>query len=263
MGKEPAFQFYPGDWTRDLGDFPLEIEGAWIRICCRLHWSETYGIATKSLKDWSKILQSSTRKTSKLLQIILTNNISSGKFLDNQNITIISRRMVKDSKIRQIRRESGKLGGNPSLLNEQVLLNQNSEVRLPHRDNQKPTPSSSPSVSSLNEINTPLPPKGVEVLASPTGNNGQKKTGPISPTFLLECQLKWGEAITARVLADFERVKETVGKPRPWFRTACANEKARENIDKAEKEHESQKKMNGAVPEVSALVSGTMKNLKL
>jgi len=28
MGKNPAFQFYPNDWARDLEEHTLEIEGA-------------------------------------------------------------------------------------------------------------------------------------------------------------------------------------------------------------------------------------------
>jgi hypothetical protein len=115
MGKNPAFQFYPSDWTRDLDDHPLEIEGAWIRICCRLWWSETRGKATKSLKEWSRILRNSEKKSQKIINFLLTKHICDGQALDNQNITIISRRMVKDFAISQIRREVGKLGGNPGL----------------------------------------------------------------------------------------------------------------------------------------------------
>lgn len=50
---------------------------------------------------------------------------------------IFSRRMVKDEKLRGVRAEAGKLGGNPDLVGTKV--NQNA----PPKDNQKPTPSSS------------------------------------------------------------------------------------------------------------------------
>lgn len=141
MAKAPAFQFYPGDWTRDLDDQDLEIEGAWIRICCRLWWSVTPGQATKTLKEWARILRKSEKKTQKIFQILFTKHIASGCVLDNQNITIISRRMVRDFEISQIRREVGKLGGNPILLKSKNVLD-NQTV------NQKPTPSSSSSSSS-------------------------------------------------------------------------------------------------------------------
>ncbi|HQQ88584.1 MAG TPA: hypothetical protein PLA72_11345 [Smithellaceae bacterium] len=140
MGKQPAFQFYPGDWTRDLDDQDLEIEGAWIRICCRLWWSETPGKATKTIKEWSRILRKTEKKTREIFQILIKKGIASGDVLDNQNATIISRRMVKDNEISQIRREVGKLGGNPNLVKtEKTLVNQTV--------NQNPTPSSSSSSS--------------------------------------------------------------------------------------------------------------------
>lgn len=141
MGKNPAFLFYPGDWTRDLDDQDLEVEGAWIRICCRLWWSDTRGQATKPIREWARILRKTEKKTTEILKILIEKGIASGSVLDNQNSTIISRRMVKDNEISKIRREVGKLGGNPNLKKSSTeLLNQS--------DNQNPTLSVSVSVSS-------------------------------------------------------------------------------------------------------------------
>jgi len=126
MGKNPAFQFYPSDWTRDLDDQDLEVEGAWIRICCRLWWSEKRGEASKPLQEWARILRKSERKTKEIFQILLDKHIASGSVLDNQNITIISRRMVRDFEISELRKRVGKLGGNPGLKKIQNNLdNQN------------------------------------------------------------------------------------------------------------------------------------------
>jgi hypothetical protein len=140
MAKAPAFQFYPSDWQRDLDDHPLEIEGAWIRICGRLYW--TGGTATKTLKEWASILRKNLSKTEQILKYLEEKKI--GDLVNqNGNITITCRRMVKDEYIRKIRKEAGSKGGNPQLKNaenEGVLLNQNEE--------QKPTPSSSSSTSS-------------------------------------------------------------------------------------------------------------------
>lgn len=145
MAKNPAFQFYPGDWTRDLDDQDLEIEGAWIRICCRLWWSDTPGEMTKTIKEWSRILRKTEKKTTKIFQILIEKGIASGSILDNQNITVISRRMVKDFRISQIRRASGRMGGNPDLKkNMKNLVKQSS--------NQNPTPSSSSSYTPVYNI---------------------------------------------------------------------------------------------------------------
>jgi hypothetical protein len=155
--KPPAFQFYPSDWQRDMDDYPLEIEGAWIRICCRLYWSG--GVATKTLEEWSRILREKPRKTLLIFDFFLAKNICD---LVNQNgsITITSRRIVRDEHIRNIRRLSGSMGGNPILKkteNEENLVNQTV--------NQKPTPSSSsssspsPSPKDIKDFRHTIPPE--------------------------------------------------------------------------------------------------------
>jgi hypothetical protein len=125
MGKSPAFQFYPSDWSRDMEEHPLEIEGAWIRICCKLWWSETPGSMTKTIEQWSRILKNSRVKSLKILKYLEENRVCD---LLNQNgdITIISRRMVRDEYIRKIRKEAGEKGGNPALKKNVDLLNQSS-----------------------------------------------------------------------------------------------------------------------------------------
>ncbi|GAG48255.1 unnamed protein product, partial [marine sediment metagenome] len=68
--KAPAFQFYVMDWTTDLDDHPLEIEGAWIRICCKLWRSEKRGELSKSVTQWSRILRVDEKKTREILDYI-------------------------------------------------------------------------------------------------------------------------------------------------------------------------------------------------
>ncbi len=141
--KAPAFQFYPADWQRDLSEHTLEIEGAWIRICCALWWSETPGKSTKPLTNWARVLRVGERKCKTIIDYLLNQNIAEVD-IQNQSITITSRRMVKDEYIRNIRRNAGQLGGNPSLKKpeEKPVLDKQSLV------NQKPTPSSSSSSST-------------------------------------------------------------------------------------------------------------------
>lgn len=72
----------------------------------------------------------------------------------------MNRRMVRDEALSKIRAESGKMGGNP------VLLNQNTKQKPTTRLNQKSTPSSSSSSSSSDKI----PP-------NPQGGDGQELFG--------------------------------------------------------------------------------------
>ena len=76
MGKAPAFQFYPSDWTRDLEEHPLEIEGAWIRICCKLWWEEKRGTATKTLTQWARILHSGEKKSLSIVAYLFKHRIA-------------------------------------------------------------------------------------------------------------------------------------------------------------------------------------------
>ncbi len=70
--------------------------------------------------------------------------IASGHNLDNQNITITSRRIVHDYKISQLRKEVGRLGGNPGL----KKIRENRENLVNQTFNQKDQSSSSSSSSS-------------------------------------------------------------------------------------------------------------------
>lgn len=100
MGKAPAFQFYPGDWSRDLEEHPLEIEGAWIRICCKLWWSETRGSLTRTIDQWAKILRVSQEDAKRIFDYINSWKIGEISVDPNGNLTVQSRRMLRDEKDR-------------------------------------------------------------------------------------------------------------------------------------------------------------------
>lgn len=223
MGKNPAFQFYPADWSRDLDDQELEIEGAWIRICCRLWWSETPGDATKPLSEWARILRKSEKKTEKFLKILLEKGISSGAFLDNQNVNLICRRMKRDVEISKLRREVGKLGGNPKLQKQGPdLLNQTA--------NQNPTPSS----SSLQSSSSFLEESSLLNVISPPKKSTPKDT---PPTPSKPSRGRTRPARDCDYSEDFEQFwkayPKKAGKPDAW---------------------EAWKKLNGTRPDVQTLL---------
>jgi hypothetical protein len=101
VGKNPAFQFYPGDWSRDLEEHPLEIEGAWIRICCKLWWSEKRGSLTRSLEQWAKILRTDQINAKRIINYISDQKIGDSNAASNGEITLESRRMLRDDKERK------------------------------------------------------------------------------------------------------------------------------------------------------------------
>ncbi len=120
FNMKKSFSFYPADWTRDLDDYELEIEGSWIRLCCRMFWTQERGILTKSLKEFSAILRKSESDTLYLLQYLINKKIASGDVSNNQKITIISRRMVRDNEVSIVRKKIGKYGGNPNLVTKKL-----------------------------------------------------------------------------------------------------------------------------------------------
>jgi|GEM_PF-2578869 hypothetical protein len=100
MGKLPAFQFYPNDWSRDLEEHPLEIEGAWIRICCKLWWSDTRGELTRTYDQWGRILGVSATDAERILTYLGSYRICDISVTCHgnvtPNVTVRSRRMFRD-----------------------------------------------------------------------------------------------------------------------------------------------------------------------
>jgi hypothetical protein len=84
------------------------------------------------------------RKCKTIIDYLLNQKIA-GVLYQNKEITIYSRRMLKDEHIRNIRRISGSLGGNPALIKKES----NTDLDKQNLVNQKPTPSSSSSTSKI------------------------------------------------------------------------------------------------------------------
>lgn len=116
MGKNPADQFYWADWTRDLDDHPLEIEGAWIRFCARAWWSTTPGQMTKTIEEWARVFRVGADKIIEILGYIKDHKIGDVEGLDsvrflldlteiNKNLThtltVTNRRMYREAKVRE------------------------------------------------------------------------------------------------------------------------------------------------------------------
>lgn len=104
MGKAPADQFYWQDWSRDLEEHPLEIEGAWIRLCCKLWWSDTRGEAEKTAEQWGRILRVEREKAEEILNYIKNEKIGDVTF-GNKKVTVACRRMVRNEKKRKATRD--------------------------------------------------------------------------------------------------------------------------------------------------------------
>jgi hypothetical protein len=154
MTKLPAFQFYPGDWRKDVGVQSLDYfdRGVWWEMLCLMHESERRGVLVLNGQAMSedalaRLLGLDKQKLTTILTALLTSGVASR---EAETGAIMCRRMVRDEKLREIRTEAGKKGGNP------VLLNQKTTTEVKPAPKQNPTPSSSSSTSvSTAKTNAP------------------------------------------------------------------------------------------------------------
>lgn len=118
MAKLPAFQFYPADWRKDLGVQSLGFHerGVWFEILCLMHESEDRGrlvLNGKKMSDETvaRLLgldkQSFLKTLTKLLEAGVASRGPAGE--------LVNRRMIKDERIRLIRQEAGRKGGEISV----------------------------------------------------------------------------------------------------------------------------------------------------
>ena len=101
--KLPWLKFYPGDWLSDeaLRSCSVEARGLWVDILCLMAKSETHGhllIGGKPARaeQIARIVGLLPEKTMELIDELSSSGVFS---LDNE--TIISRRMVKDERVRK------------------------------------------------------------------------------------------------------------------------------------------------------------------
>lgn len=147
--KLPAFQFYPGDWRKDIGVQSLSYHdrGVWWEMLCLMHESENRGLLILNGRPMSdEVLARTLGLDKQILTTTITTLLELGvASKDEPTGALMCRRMVRDENLRQIRTEAGKKGGNP------VLLNQKPTTGV----KQSSTPSSSVSSSSSKQL--PIP----------------------------------------------------------------------------------------------------------
>jgi hypothetical protein len=147
--KRPSFQFYPADWRKDPGVQALSYHdrGVWFEIICLLHESEERGKLLLNGKPMpedalARLLGLDKQKLHQTLSTLFDFGVAQR---DSKTGALMNRRMVRDEALSRIRAESGKMGGNP------VLVNQNPKQKPTSPLKQKPTPSSSSSFSSADK----------------------------------------------------------------------------------------------------------------
>lgn len=145
MAKRPAFMFYPADWRKDpeLRVCSIAARGLWIDMIALMHEGDPYGhlvvngVAVSDVQ-LARLVGESVTAVRKLLAELESHNV----FSRNDMGVAYSRRMVADEHIRNVRAESGKLGGNPTLMDKGKV-----KPLVKQTVKQKPTPSVAVAVS--------------------------------------------------------------------------------------------------------------------
>lgn len=153
MGKQPSFQFYPGDWKRDAGVQSLSFEerGVWFEMMLLMFESAergklVFGSGTPMPEDAvARSLGLDRQRYVQILRKLLDYGVASK---DEKTGIVFCRRMVRDAELSKKRAECGKLGGNPNLLNQNSSKR---EAKSNQNGKQNPTPSSSSSISLKKE----------------------------------------------------------------------------------------------------------------
>ncbi|CAL63141.1 Hypothetical protein HEAR3032 [Herminiimonas arsenicoxydans] len=131
------------------------------------------------------------------LSTLLTYGVAKRRQDDN---AIYSKRMVADEKLCEIRRNAGKLGGNPALLNQKQTTG----------DKQNPTPSSSSSSSSSTTVNK----DAAQILGHLNQQSGRAYQAVQANLNLILARLKEGATPDQCKAVVDAKVKEWVNDPK-------------------------------------------------
>ena len=117
--KSPAFQFYPGDWRRDMAlqRCSLRARGFWLELMCLMHDGTPYGhLATEQgpitdLRVIARLVGGTPREVALALEELDSGGVCSR----TAEGVLYSRRMVRDEALRQQRKAWGALSiGHPA-----------------------------------------------------------------------------------------------------------------------------------------------------
>lgn len=224
--KLPAFQFYPADYMKDPGIRILSHHdrGVWVDCLCLMHESEQRGLLMINgkamtdaelaralglpLHDPNPLIFAGLSEY--LLKQIPTTDLTNTltRLLDvgvasrhEETGALMSRRMVRDEALRQIRTECGRLGGNPNLvggLDNQNSTNRDKQKRT-NRDKQKPTPSSSSSSSDQNTAGASAPAAGQLSLIEDGAFEEEPAVDPSVAKALKEAKANMRAALEERI----------------------------------------------------------------
>ena len=111
MGKQPAFQFYPGDWVQDTRILTPLTRGIWIDMLCFMWRAIERGKLEMTYDQYARLLSCEASEVKTAIEELQATNIAdvkTGSALHvtgcNGFVTVINRRMYREEKERKLTR---------------------------------------------------------------------------------------------------------------------------------------------------------------
>lgn len=145
MAKRPAFQFYPGDWLRDMAlrSCSVAARGLWIDMLAMMHDGTPYGFLRVNGKkiDEETLARMVGAKKREVVGFLVELE-AAGVLSRDEDGTVYSRRMIRDEATREARAAGGaKSADNPNVPRRRMAERISSEVSLPPSNGGSPSSS--------------------------------------------------------------------------------------------------------------------------
>lgn len=98
--KAPAIQLYVKDWKADTDGLSLAAKGAWIQVICTAHLADKRGKVSRPLDQWARTFGTDL-ETAKAVLLELSQLESARVTFGRKNVTVTSRRMETERKIKE------------------------------------------------------------------------------------------------------------------------------------------------------------------
>jgi len=131
MAKQPYIQFYLGDYIKDTRVLPLNVKGGWVDLILAMWDNTPKGELIGTIEDYARIMNCSKEEANLVIQTLKQKKFFDYDDLGDGHMKIISRKQKKMEKLSEIRKNIGKSGGNPTLLNQK----DNQQANQKHKQN--------------------------------------------------------------------------------------------------------------------------------
>lgn len=101
LAKKGPLELEFEDWKRDTLALSLAAKGAWIDILGALHTAPNRGVMTLPLQGWARLIGATVDQAKAVIQELVDMRVPDHVTDGNDNVTLMSRRMIREEKERK------------------------------------------------------------------------------------------------------------------------------------------------------------------